>query len=137
MKKLDWRFIWEEAKAGLWLAGICLIFLALLVAVIGSVLYSIGRMAGPHVERTENIVRAKNIADTMGKPDREGYGDKTFDEHDQKLLFEALDVPLNSKFDDIPSLRIDDFLRKQGEKVETSEGESGGLQPGKEVQPHS
>jgi len=66
------------------------------------------------LNRTDYVLQAKSMADHLGDPSRQGYGDGDWDDHDQKALFGAMNIPLNTSWEDIPSRRLKDFVESQG-----------------------
>ena len=64
----------------------------------------------PFFFRADYVLEAKNIADTLGNSDREGYGNKNWDNYDQKALCEAMKVPRNTSIEDISSKNIKLFV---------------------------
>jgi len=102
-------------------SGFTLIELMIVITIIGILfgvlfcfvlVYKIGWQKGlePLVNRTEYVLEAKGLVDTMGHYEREGYGTKRFDGTDSEILCEEVGVPIDTSIEDIPIRRIKAFV---------------------------
>jgi len=67
----------------------------------------------PAINRSDYLVESKGIADTLGVPERDGYGDNTYDENDAGELCKVLGVPIGTSLDDLSSRRLKKLVKSR------------------------
>jgi hypothetical protein len=63
------------------------------------------------LNQQEYITQAKVIADGLGDESRQGYGDGAWDLNDEKELIISLGLPANMEVDEVPVVRLKEFVR--------------------------